>query len=265
MNILSERLLRALVVRMDIHIHMLLTSISCLFFITLPQSLSQPPSVFNYSACKEWPYKCGTLSDIFYPFWGENRPPHCGGGEAFRLSCHDDITTILIASHNLMVKNIHDTTRTMRVVPTDLDPNVCSLQSKNIYDDIHAKATHFLYPNPSLYSNNICEGFEVIYDVSENCTKCLGSEGECWKEEIDEHDIVSCYFCPDGSHSLRCSPPKRSTSSILFSWTSLVYVISQPCLVLGALFLCHLIWCNNWRWRSISLLFPSLLQLTGQK
>lgn len=265
MNILSERLLRALVVRMDIHIHMLLTSISCLFFITLPQSLSQPPSVFNYSACKEWPYNCGTLSGIFYPFWGENRPPHCGGGEAFRLSCHDDITTILIASHNLMVKNIHDTTRTMRVVPTDLDPNVCSLQSKNIYDDIHAKATHFLYPNPSLYSNNICEGFEVIYDVSENCTKCLGSEGECWKDEIDGHDVVPCYYCPDGSHSLDCSPLKRSTSSILFSWTSLVYVISQPCLVLGALFLCHLIWCNNWRWRSISLLFPSLLQLTGQK
>lgn len=217
MNILSERLLRALVVRMDIHIHMLLTSISCLFFITLPQSLSQPPPVFDYSSCKESPYKCGTLPDIFYPFWGENRPPQCGGGQAFRLSCHDDITTILIASHNLMVKNIHDTTRTMRVVPTDLGPNDCSLLSKNIAEDIHAKATLFLYPNSSLYSNNICEGFEVMYNVSENCTKCLGSEGECRKDEIDEHDIVSCYYCPDGSHSLDCSPPKRSTSSILFS------------------------------------------------
>lgn len=245
---------------------MLLTSISCLFLITLPQSLSQPPSVFNYSACKESPYKCGTLPDIFYPFWGESRPPQCGGGQAFRLSCnHDNITTILIASHNFTVKNIHDTTRTMRVVPTDLGPNDCSLLSKYIAEDIHAKATRFLYPNFSLYSIDICEGFEVMYNVSENCTKCLGSEGECWKDEIDEHDIVSCYYCPDGSHSLDCSPPKRSTSSILFSWTSLVYVISQPCLVLGALFLCHLIWCNNWRWRSISLLFPSLLQLTGQK
>uniref|UniRef100_K7LEN5 Protein kinase domain-containing protein n=1 Tax=Glycine max TaxID=3847 RepID=K7LEN5_SOYBN len=146
---------------MDIHIHMLLTSISCLFFITLPQSLSQPPPVFNYSACKEWPYKCGTLSDIFYPFWGENRPPQCGGGQAFRLSCnHDNITTILIASHNFTVENVDNTTRTMRVVPTDLGPNDCSLQSKNISDDIHANATHFLYPNSSLYSNNICEGFE---------------------------------------------------------------------------------------------------------
>ncbi|KAG5134309.1 hypothetical protein JHK82_025497 [Glycine max] len=238
MNILSERLLRALVVRMDIHIHMLLTSISCLFFITLPQSLSQPPSVFNYSACKEWPYNCGTLSGIFYPFWGENRPPHCGGGEAFRLSCHDDITTILIASHNLMVKNIHDTTRTMRVVPTDLDPNVCSLQSKNIYDDIHAKATHFLYPNPSLYSNNICEGFEVIYDVSENCTKCLGSEGECWKEEIDEHDIVSCYFCPDGSHSLRCSPPKRNPRKLRL-------IIGLASALMGGFMICIIICCTK--------------------
>ncbi|XP_040860964.1 LEAF RUST 10 DISEASE-RESISTANCEUS RECEPTOR-LIKE PROTEIN KINASE-like 1.2 [Glycine max] len=196
---------------MDIHIHMLLTSISCLFFITLPQSLSQPPPVFNYSACKEWPYKCGTLSDIFYPFWGENRPPQCGGGQAFRLSCnHDNITTILIASHNFTVENVDNTTRTMRVVPTDLGPNDCSLQSKNISDDIHANATHFLYPNSSLYSNNICEGFEVIYDVSENCTKCLGSEGECWKDEIDGHDVVPCYYCPDGSHSLDCSPLKRN-------------------------------------------------------
>uniref|UniRef100_A0A0R0IG06 Protein kinase domain-containing protein n=1 Tax=Glycine max TaxID=3847 RepID=A0A0R0IG06_SOYBN len=202
------------------------------------RSLSQPPSVFNYSACKEWPYNCGTLSGIFYPFWGENRPPHCGGGEAFRLSCHDDITTILIASHNLMVKNIHDTTRTMRVVPTDLDPNVCSLQSKNIYDDIHAKATHFLYPNPSLYSNNICEGFEVIYDVSENCTKCLGSEGECWKEEIDEHDIVSCYFCPDGSHSLRCSPPKRNPRKLRL-------IIGLASALMGGFMICIIICCTK--------------------
>ncbi|RZB92624.1 Retrovirus-related Pol polyprotein from transposon RE1 [Glycine soja] len=186
--------------------------------LKLVHSLSQPPPVFNYSACKEWPYKCGTLSDIFYPFWGENRPPQCGGGQAFRLSCnHDNITTILIASHNFTVENVDNTTRTMRVVPTDLGPNDCSLQSKNISDDIHANATHFLYPNSSLYSNNICEGFEVIYDVSENCTKCLGSEGECWKDEIDGHDVVPCYYCPDGSHSLDCSPLKRSTSSILFS------------------------------------------------
>ncbi|KAL5142912.1 LEAF RUST 10 DISEASE-RESISTANCE LOCUS RECEPTOR-LIKE PROTEIN KINASE-like 1.2 [Glycine soja] len=147
---------------MDIHIHMLLTSISCLFLITLPQSLSQPPSVFNYSACKESPYKCGTLPDIFYPFWGESRPPQCGGGQAFRLSCnHDNITTILIASHNFTVKNIHDTTRTMRVVTTDLGPNDCSLLSKYIAEDIHAKATRFLYPNFSLYSIDICEGFEM--------------------------------------------------------------------------------------------------------
>ncbi|TKY44732.1 Receptor protein kinase [Spatholobus suberectus] len=50
------------------------------------------------------------------------------------------------------------------------------------------------------------KGFEINYNVSQDCIRCLGSEGDCWSNgiNIDEH-VLSCYYCPDGSHALHCS------------------------------------------------------------
>jgi len=267
-----------LIVRMDehnhihMHIPMLLTSIVILL-TTLPQSYCD----FDYSVCKERPYNCGNLSDIFYPFWGQNRPLQCGGGgQTFELKSHDDDnTTILIGSQNFTVKEINTNAQTMRVVQTDLVLNFCSPQ----FEDTYVNSTQFRY-SPSVYNitifydclrvtdfshgfgqnftcgdvlsyfvveyevlsnefprckrrshvpaeapldytapgagyNNLIQvidrGFEFRYDVSQDCTRCLGSEGECWSDcnDIDQH-VLSCYYCPDGSHALHCSPSKSN-------------------------------------------------------
>lgn len=257
----------------------------CCFFLlltTLPKSHSQPPPLpppLSYlSVCKEQSYNCGKLTDILYPFWGQNRPPQCGGGPPFKLNCGgDDTTTIQIGSQNFRVTNIDMYNKIMRLVRTDLaNINVCSLQSEDIY--INSALFGYL---PSVYNITIfydcpqikdfpsghnlscghpysyfgvknheqfkkfwnqlesCkqrldvpsnaesgpdnaangdraltgllnEGFEVKYDVPEDCEKCLGSEGDCRSDGVD-----SCYFCPDGSHD--CYHQKSMSSFLSLS------------------------------------------------
>ncbi|XP_057447011.1 LEAF RUST 10 DISEASE-RESISTANCE LOCUS RECEPTOR-LIKE PROTEIN KINASE-like 2.4 isoform X2 [Lotus japonicus] len=128
-------------VRMDEHIHIhvrfsmlfpsIFTSITlCLFLLTctLPQSHSQQPlspPLPDYYICKDSSYNCGNLTGISYPFWGQNRPSNCGGGDMFNLTCHPNLaTTVLIASQNFTVLDINPYTLTMTMKRTDF--NVCS-------------------------------------------------------------------------------------------------------------------------------------------
>ncbi|XP_057732852.1 LEAF RUST 10 DISEASE-RESISTANCE LOCUS RECEPTOR-LIKE PROTEIN KINASE-like 2.4 [Arachis stenosperma] len=80
---------------MDWHVHSELpmvlacigTVISLLLTAALPPSLSQsPPS--NYSLCKH-PYECGK-QQLYYPFWGGNRPRQCGGDQNLQLTCKEE-------------------------------------------------------------------------------------------------------------------------------------------------------------------------------
>ncbi|KAL2321175.1 hypothetical protein Fmac_030144 [Flemingia macrophylla] len=107
---------------------------------------------FNYSVCKDSLYSCGTLSDISYPFWGQNRPSQCGGGETFKLSCQGDgNTSIRIGSQSFRVKEINMENESMRLVQTEFGDDVCSLPSG--FEDIYVKPTQFLYSNSLVVYN----------------------------------------------------------------------------------------------------------------
>ena len=110
-------------------------TISLLLMTTLPPSLSQPPPS-NYFLCSQ-PYKCGEQldPDIYYPFWGQNRPRHCGGGDQFNLTCEHEpgsgsyeYTSIQMGSQKFTVEEINTHAYTMRLVPVPLEPDICSMQ-----------------------------------------------------------------------------------------------------------------------------------------
>ncbi|XP_057447005.1 LEAF RUST 10 DISEASE-RESISTANCE LOCUS RECEPTOR-LIKE PROTEIN KINASE-like 1.2 isoform X2 [Lotus japonicus] len=131
-------------VRMDEHIHIhvrfsmlfpsIFTTITLRLFLltcTLPHySHSQPlsPPVSNFSICEAESYNCGTLTGISYPFWGQNRPSYCGGGDMFNLNCQPDLTTttttVVIGSQTFTVLAINPDNNTMTMKLTDF--NVCS-------------------------------------------------------------------------------------------------------------------------------------------
>jgi len=262
---------------------LLLVIIITTFFPHQSHSQSQPPQpqpqpVYNYSSCRDinHSYNCGRITDISYPFWGQNRRSYCGAGHHFYLNCDEkNTTTIVISSQNFTVVDIDPTTHTMKLKRTDLDQNVCSPQYddtylfpppfhylptlKNITIFYNCTSPEFLHkislcesPNYAFYivglgeedytwleesrnckkhiqvpigsdfhiENNydgiygfersvlgkgLDKGFELNYNLKEECLRCLGSErGNCkWKtnSDIEKYVNSSCYYddCLDGS------------------------------------------------------------------
>jgi len=104
--------------------------ISYIFLVIIITTLFPHTSqlvIDDYSTCRDIKnfYNCGNLTNISYPFWGKNRPSHCGAGHHFYLNCHENnVTTILISSQNFTVLEINTTTHTMKLKRTDLQ-NLC--------------------------------------------------------------------------------------------------------------------------------------------
>ncbi|XP_058722466.1 LEAF RUST 10 DISEASE-RESISTANCE LOCUS RECEPTOR-LIKE PROTEIN KINASE-like 2.4 isoform X2 [Vicia villosa] len=105
------------------------------FFTQLSHSLPQPqlPQTLNsYSTCKEQSYNCGDITNVFYPFWGQNTSTYCGAGSLFYLNSNKNVTTILLFSQNFTVLDINTEKYTIKLKRTDLSQNLCSPQ----FDDI---------------------------------------------------------------------------------------------------------------------------------
>ncbi|KAI4350947.1 hypothetical protein L6164_005349 [Bauhinia variegata] len=110
---------------MDLHFSMFLSIITiCSFFLTsLPPSHGQEYE--SYRACNT-NYTCGSLINISYPFWGENRPRYCGRSDMFQLSCdQNQSTSIQVGSENFTVVWIDPFSYTMRMMRRNLVPISC--------------------------------------------------------------------------------------------------------------------------------------------
>ncbi|XP_004512903.1 LEAF RUST 10 DISEASE-RESISTANCEUS RECEPTOR-LIKE PROTEIN KINASE-like 2.3 isoform X2 [Cicer arietinum] len=138
--------------------------IFCFCLTILPQiSHCETQQAHNYSICRELSYNCGKLSNISYPFWGHNRPSHCGGGDFFNLNCFIDqnkneTTTILLGSQNFTVLSIDLQTYTMKMKRTDLSFDACAPQ----FNDTYLSPTMFKFPTRT---KNISIFYNCSYDV----------------------------------------------------------------------------------------------------
>ncbi|MED6162693.1 hypothetical protein PIB30_072980 [Stylosanthes scabra] len=95
-----------------------------LIIISLWLLTALPLSCFS-QVCSRQPYKCGGLPELYYPFWGQTRPPYCGGGHQFNLTCYaSNRTSISMPSQEFEVVDIDTQAHTMTMVPLEYD--VCS-------------------------------------------------------------------------------------------------------------------------------------------
>ncbi|CAK8534086.1 unnamed protein product [Lathyrus sativus] len=74
---------------------------------------------------------------------------------------------------------------------------------------------YYHYVNSNVLEKGLDKGFDVKYNVNEECLRCLGSqEGDCVSDYIEKHATSSCYYdnCPDGSiaFSSQCSSQHKS-------------------------------------------------------
>lgn len=158
------------------HISFFLVIIIIATFFPL-QSHSQPPSVNDYSTCKDIKnsYSCGSIiSNISYPFWGENRPFHCGAGNPYHLYCHNNKdTTILLYSQKFTVLDINIEKHTIKLKRTDLDQNLCSPQ----YNDTYLFPPLFQYPSTV---NNITIFYNCTPSQSKDKISLCGSQNHAF-------------------------------------------------------------------------------------
>ncbi|KAI4350939.1 hypothetical protein L6164_005341 [Bauhinia variegata] len=116
---------------MDKHIILLLRSFVAISILltTMPCSCSQEDS--RFSVCSQSLYSCGSLTNISYPFWGQNRPSFCGS-RGFELQClHNRTTSIQVGSQNFTALGINETDLTMRMVRSDIAYDVCAYNISN--------------------------------------------------------------------------------------------------------------------------------------
>ncbi|XP_050902740.1 LEAF RUST 10 DISEASE-RESISTANCE LOCUS RECEPTOR-LIKE PROTEIN KINASE-like 2.4 isoform X5 [Lathyrus oleraceus] len=150
------------------------------FFPQLSHSLPQqlPQTLNSYSICKQQSYNCGNITNIFYPFWGQDSSTYCGAGSPFYLNCHENLTTtILLFSQNFTVLDINTKKHTIKLKRTDLSQNLCSPQ----FDDIvlsssplfhylpHVKTINIYFNCPSNFSQflhieSICGSQNQVFD-----------------------------------------------------------------------------------------------------
>lgn len=81
------------------------------------------------------------------------------------------------------------------------------------------------------------EGFQVKYDVNQDCINCLGSEGNCpWRsDDFSKQVVSSCYYCSNGTNasSQYCPVPassKSMSSTALFSNSIPLFSVLIACI-----------------------------------
>ncbi|CAL5213958.1 unnamed protein product [Lathyrus oleraceus] len=126
----------------DDHIHMTTFTSLFLFLTIFPTTICQQQHNKHVDCLK--PYTCGEVSNIYYPFWGQNRPSYCGiNSDQFHLKCdtHHRNTSIQIASQNFQVLYINQFVYTMTMFRKGLVYDNCSSALTNTSLD----SSHFHY------------------------------------------------------------------------------------------------------------------------
>ena len=109
---------------MNSHYLALSSLITLFFFLTI-----LPPSYCDDERFVEcsYPFDCGMIKNISYPFLSDNRPAYCGR-EGFMLLCYDDqYPIIMFGNLGFHVLNINKSHHIMTIKRLDLGDNPCPL------------------------------------------------------------------------------------------------------------------------------------------
>ncbi|XP_059653305.1 LEAF RUST 10 DISEASE-RESISTANCE LOCUS RECEPTOR-LIKE PROTEIN KINASE-like 2.5 [Cornus florida] len=123
-----------------------------MFFILIHAPRSVCANDDRFTICGDKLFGCGNLTDISYPFSGENRPEYCGH-PGFNLSCQENVTRLTIQSITYRVLRIDNTTHTLTVARDDFWNTICPI---NLYNTT-------LDPNLFSYTSNSVN-LTLLYD-----------------------------------------------------------------------------------------------------
>ncbi|KAL9673979.1 hypothetical protein QQ045_030243 [Rhodiola kirilowii] len=127
----------------------------------------------KYSGCGNM-FSCGHLQGLGYPFWGGDRPEHCGRPE-FKLDCRSDKnTSFTLGSVEYFVQDIFFKNQTLKIARQDYLRDICLSKYVNTTVDLNNFNYSLADQNLSLlYDCLPVEEVSPVYDPF-NCSKSDG-------------------------------------------------------------------------------------------
>ncbi|XP_068644023.1 LEAF RUST 10 DISEASE-RESISTANCEUS RECEPTOR-LIKE PROTEIN KINASE-like 1.2 [Aristolochia californica] len=153
--------------------------VSIILFISARSSNSQGDDPFK--TCKPYPFSCGSMNNVTYPFLAGDRPPVCGYTN-MTLTCENESPKIVIGLEKYIVKNISYRERLLTIVETDIWSGDCPRPST---ETTITNAYEFASPK---------EVLSIYYD-------CLN--------DLSAHKDLIVIRCR-GNHSYLSAKPKNS-------------------------------------------------------
>ncbi|XP_060960032.1 LEAF RUST 10 DISEASE-RESISTANCE LOCUS RECEPTOR-LIKE PROTEIN KINASE-like 1.3 isoform X1 [Cannabis sativa] len=106
-------------------IHKLLLISFCLHLLLVSNLFHPSFSLDLYSACSN-KYRCGSIGDVDFPFWGDGRPEYCGHPK-LKLGCQGNNAIIEIEGIKYQVLEIEKETPIIKIARVDfLNNGICS-------------------------------------------------------------------------------------------------------------------------------------------
>ncbi|KAG9450508.1 hypothetical protein H6P81_010473 [Aristolochia fimbriata] len=139
----------------------------------------------TYSDCAPFPFKCGSITNITYPFLADGRRAACGH-PSFYLTCENenDSPVISVSSMPFVVRDINYNTRALTLVSKDIIDADCPIPYKSPSLD----TSTFLYATEDQYVN-------VYFKCSANLTDPDFREIPCLRD-IDVEGRPGYYTLP---------------------------------------------------------------------
>ncbi|KAI9085582.1 hypothetical protein K1719_032425 [Acacia pycnantha] len=75
-------------------------------------------------------FNCGTVSNVGYPFWGENRASYCGQPD-FKLACQDNTPKLIVNNITYRILSLSLNNQSLKVVRDDYWKTICPSQYTN--------------------------------------------------------------------------------------------------------------------------------------
>ncbi|PIN24101.1 Serine/threonine protein kinase [Handroanthus impetiginosus] len=186
-----------------------LTLIISLLLLAIPSCVCQYDQ--QYQACSQTLLQCGNISEIGYPFWGGNRNASCGH-PGFELNCQNDVLRLNISSTVYRVRDINNTTQTLRIARDDLWDNVCP---RRVLTNTTLNFTIFDYSSTAndqtITLIYICSGYQMPSDNSD----CVVTGTISWYTYLNRRNVglgngISC----DTVISVRVNPTALQDSDL---------------------------------------------------
>jgi hypothetical protein len=123
----------------------------------------------SLSICNNTTFNCGTITNLFYPFTGGDRPSFCGPPQ-FHLNCQNNVPELNISSLSYRVLQINLATHSLTLARLDLWNETCT----NHYINTSFDGTIFSYGlgNRNLTLFYRCKATSVFTEKPHNLFYC---------------------------------------------------------------------------------------------